>query len=197
MQGTLRQSVLGGLVLVCVACTSAPPAPTGSTGVNGTSGDTGLTTTTPAPVASKTPTPNDDPSTQASSVPYTVTPVNVIGLSLPTAPIELNAPYSYGSFQSNTTNSMNGTETANFPTSIQLVPTVTTDTGSAPNWGDLIWVSSNPELVMVDQNGWVHTTDPGAVGTATISVMARMNLNLKASVPVVVRNDGKLQLEIR
>lgn len=175
MKQGLRQVLASlGLLLALSSCTDLPVAP----GRN-TSGD-------PAPGATT------DPGTPAQPA---APPVAQLVVS-PTA-VEINAPYSLGGYQSDTGAGPSEVESAGFPTTAQVLVSFLAESGEGTEPAPLLWRTSNPGLVMVDENGWIRAVDPGVSGTATVTVQLRGNPQIQATTAVTVRNDGKLVVELK
>jgi len=173
-QGIRRVMASLGLLLAVSSCTDLPVVP------KNTSGD-------PAPGASTSPgtvTAEQPPAAVARLV---VTPTSV----------EINAPYSLGGHQSETEAGPSQHEIAGYPTTAQLFVSFQAESGKSTEPAPLLWATSNPELVMVDGNGWIRAVDPGVSGTATVTVHLRSNPEIQASTVVTVRNDGKLVVELK
>jgi hypothetical protein len=171
MPGLHRGLLAGGLLLAIAGCvsTSGAPTPLLSSVATGS-----------APVAS-----------------VSVAPLPIAAMAVTTASVSLNAPYSYGGYQAVSNGYVPVQEAAGYPTAALLTLSFTNSAGSAAAPADVWWTSSNPELVVVDANGWVRTVDPGTWGTATVTATLKSNPQISASASVTVTNDGKLQLEVK
>jgi len=173
-QGICHAMASLGLVLAVSSCTDLPVVP------RNTSGD-------PTPGATTKPG-TDTPGQPAAAVArLVVSPTTV----------EINAPYSLGGYQSGTDAAPSDYEVAGYPTTAQLFVAYLAESGEGTEPAPLLWATSNPELVMVDGNGWIRSVDPGVSGTATVTVHLQSNPDIKASTLVTVRNDGKLVVELK
>ncbi|MBU6427512.1 MAG: hypothetical protein KGR26_00735 [Cyanobacteria bacterium REEB65] len=93
---------------------------------------------------------------------------------------------------------------ANFPYKAQLVGTVYLSDGDFEALTandslipDILWTSSNPDLVSVDPAGNVAAVSPGVTGTAVITAAARGNPAIAATASIAVVNNGKVQLDVQ
>lgn len=170
-----RMALLGVLVAVA-GCTTLQQSPLGTTGT--------LTTGT----------------TGSASSSIAVAPVQapkVAKLNLMPEAIELNAPYSYGGYQSETEAGLSEREAAGYPTNAKLSLTFLDSEGKRTLPAEIDWHSSNPALVAVDSTGWIRSVDPGTSGTATIHARLKSDPTIEATASVLIRNDGKLSLELK
>lgn len=170
-----RRTALIGVLMAVAGCTALQQTPLGPTGTS--TGTTGSSTSPASATASVAP--------------------KVASVALEPTSLELNAPYSYGGYQSETDASLSEQEVAGYPTTARLWPTFLDGEGKRLPSADLDWMSSNPELVMVDPTGWVRSVDPGTSGTITITARLKADPTILATASVVLRNDGKLSLELK
>ncbi|HEY9857597.1 MAG TPA: hypothetical protein V6D05_17765 [Stenomitos sp.] len=136
-------------------------------------------------------------SSTGPAAPAATTAPKVASLAIEPTNIELNAPYSYGSYQSETEVGLPDRDVAGYPTTAKLWPTFLDSEGKRIPTADVDWISSNPELVMVDQTGWLRSVDPGTSGTLVITARLKSDPTILATASVVLRNDGKLSLELK
>lgn len=171
-------------ILLALAGCVTTVAPTGKT----ISGDTatGSVAASPAPNA-----PGVEGTVQPTPAPRPITRLQVIPSSL-----EINAPYSYGGYQSETQAGLSQQEVAGYPTTGQLFVSFLAEDGEPVAPAELVWTSSNPEFLVVDSNGWVRSVDPGAFGMGLVTVRLKHDPRISATASVTVRNDGKLHLEL-
>lgn len=171
-----RMALLGALVAIagCTALQQVPIGPS-STGIGTTTGTT------------------SGPTQQAN----TIAAPAVASLALEPATVELNAPYSYGGYQSETTAELSEREVAGYPTIARLWLTFLDSAGKRTAAADIDWASSQPELVSVDRDGWIRSVDPGTSGLITITARLKSDPTISATTSVVLRNDGKLSLELK
>lgn len=144
--------------------------------------------------------PLDTPGTSgsASGSPQVVpAAAKVASLALEPANVELNAPYSYGGHQSETEAGLSEREVAGYPTIAKLWLTFLDSEGKRTAAADIEWASSHPELVAVDRDGWIRSVDPGTSGTIAITARLKSDPTIGATTSVVLRNDGKLSLELK
>lgn len=167
---TPRRAAYLGVVLAVAGCTSLQQSPITTSG----SGTAAATT-----------------SVQPAAAP------RIASLTLDPTSLQLNAPYSYGSYQSETDTSLGDRDVAGYPTTARLWATFLDGEGKPTVPADIDWMSSNPELVMVDQTGWIHSLDPGTSGTITITARLKSDPTILATASVELRNDGKLSLELK
>lgn len=133
-----------------------------------------------------------------ASLPVAAAPApKVASLAITPDSLELNAPYSYGGYQSETDASLSEKEVAGYPTTGRLWPIFLDAEGQRIPPAEIDWMSSNPELVMVDATGWVRSVDPGTSGMITITLRLKADPTILATASVVLRNDGKLSLELK
>ncbi|MNR88647.1 hypothetical protein D3C86_363400 [compost metagenome] len=174
MKQGIRQAMASlGLILAVSSCTDLPVVPKNTAG---------------------------DPTPGATNNPGTGTPVQaaaVARLVVTPTTVEINAPYSLGGYQSETEAGPSAHEVAGYPTTAQLFVAYLAESGEGTEPAPLRWVTSNPELVMVDDHGWIRAVDPGVSGTASVTVQLRSNPDIQASTTVTVRNDGKLVVELK
>lgn len=166
-----RRAALLGVLLALAGC----PGQLGTAGIGGDSTGT----------ASSSVQPNGSAASKVANL--TLDPTN----------IELNAPYSYGGYQSETDAALSEREVAGYPTSARLLPTFLGSDGKRTAAAELDWLSSHPELVAVDQSGWIRSVDPGTSGNITIIARLKSDPTISATASVVLRNDGKLSLELK
>ncbi len=170
-----RRMALIGLLVAVAGCTALQQNPLGTSGT----GTTGTGTTSVQSQATPTPAPK------------------VASLALDPTSVELNAPYSYGGYQSETEAALSEREVAGYPTTARLWPSFMDEAGNRTAATDLDWISSNPELVAVDHTGWIRSVDPGTSGTILITARLKSDPTIVATTSVVLRNDGKLSLELK
>lgn len=172
-QGMRRGVASLGLLFALASCTDLPVAPSRDTSGNPSNGASADPGTPPAPV------------------------VEVASLVLTPATVEINAPYSLGGYQSGTSAEPSEFEVAGYPTTAQLFVDFLAKSGEPAPEAELVWSTTNPALVMVDADGWIRSVDPGLSGMATVTAQLKSNRQIKASTTVMVRNDGKLVLELQ
>ncbi len=179
-QGIRRGMASLGLLLVLPSCTDLPVAPG-----RDAAGD-------PKPSSSSAPAAGAiDPAATVASI--AVTP-EALEISAPhyTESDELSdvlSPSSDGSKLEH--------ESAGFPTAALLAVTFKNDAGQVAAPAEILWSSSNPQLVSVDEHGWVYAADTEVGGVATITARLRSKPQVSASASVTVRNDGVLAIELK
>jgi hypothetical protein len=172
-----------GLLFVVTSCSDLPMAPSRNTSGTPSSGATTSPTEPPAPVE----------------------PVAVMIASIAITPssVEISAPHYTEEGEMPDQNSPNSDgsdlehESAGFPTSALLSVTFRTEAGEIAPPQDLLWSTSNSQLLSVDETGWVQAIDPEVSGSATVTARLRSNPQVSASTTVVVRNDGLLAIELK
>jgi hypothetical protein len=86
-------------------------------------------------------------------------------------------------------------EFANFATSVQLIGKVGMSDGSSTT--DLIWSSSNADLVKVDQTGLASSRMIRGVGTVVVTAQSRFDPTKKATASVTVVDNGKVEIDVQ
>ncbi len=178
-QGMRRGMASLGLLLAITSCTDPPVVPG-----RGTSGDpVGTPPTGPGAV-----TP-DDPGARVASIAVTPEAVEINAPHYESDSSDIGAPSSDGSDLEH--------ESAGFPTTALLAVTFRTESGEIASPAELLWTSSNPQLVTVDDYGWVQASDTDVSGVATVTARLKRNPLVSASATVTVRNDGMLAIELK
>lgn len=132
-----------------------------------------------------------DPGATATPVPQ----VNSNTLALSPDTIVLNAPYSYTGFDH--TGISNNQALANPVAGYVTRALLSGRFGDREATGsELVWSSSNPEIVTVTGDGLVESLDTGTYGTVIITARSKANPSLVATASILLRNDGKLALEL-
>jgi hypothetical protein len=172
-----------GLLLTVSSCTDLPVAPGRNSTGNPEPGATSAPGTGPGSAV--------DPAAAVASI--AVTP-EALEISAPhyTDEHELSdvlSPSSDGSTLEH--------ESAGFPTAALLAVTFKNEAGEVAPPADILWSSSNPQLVSVDEHGWVYAADTEVGGVATISARLRSKPQVSASATVTVRNDGLVAIELK
>lgn len=176
----MRPLVLSLALLTSVwglaSCDSLPPAP-----LDRTIGGSGVTAT-PAPTA----TP---PATQATTNPDR-SQLKVVSLTIQPKTATISVPPANPNLGS-----------AGFPTWLQLDVRLVLEDGGLLD-GDLVWTSSQPELVQVDTRGLVSTIQTtGGAKPSTASVVltatSRRDPSKVASVSVTVTDDATAIIQLQ
>lgn len=144
------------------------------------------------------PGPATDAVPPGPSVATATASVGFTGLALSPTSVVINAPYTYGGYPTNglaNSTALAG-QAAGYPTAALFSGKFSGDGGRDATGSELIWTSSNPEIVTVDDQGMVRSVDVGTSGTVTITARSKSQPNLTATASVVLNNDGKLALEL-
>lgn len=163
-------------VWALASCDSLPPAPLDRLGATGS-------TSTPQATPSA-------PTTQASTPVPDRSGLKVTSLTLSPQEATLSVPPENPLLAS-----------AGFPTSLQLDVRLVLEDGGLLD-GDLVWTTSQPELVAVDSRGLVSTvrTTGGAAPSlvpVVLTATARRDPSKTASVSITVTDDGTAVVQLQ
>ncbi|GEM_PF-1914465 len=177
-QGFLRGSASLALLFAVVSCSDLPTVPSRDS--------------------------SGEPVVGASAAPNPAAPiVKVASIVVSPSTLEINAPHFTSEnekpdLQAPDSDASNlEHESAGFPSAALLTVAFLSESGEPLAPGVLHWSSSNPQLLSVDEDGWVQAIDTEVGGVVTVTARLKGNPGVSASSTVTVRNDGMLAIDLK